>query len=180
VVAGPNALESARESRRPTHLAIGRVVKPHGLAGEVEVHILTDFPDRFETLKMVYLGEDHTPVVIESQRWHGRRVLLKLEGCDDREDAEKLRRKLVYVPADEAVPLEENEYYLHEIVGLQAWTTEGEYLGRVEEVIGTGSNDVYVVNDGARETLIPALSDVVLNIDIERGRIEVHLKKGLR
>jgi 16S rRNA processing protein RimM len=155
-------------------------MKPHGLAGEVEVHILTDFPERFEVLKTIYLGEAHAPVVVEGQRRHGRRILLKLEGYDDRENAEKLRRKLIYVPVDEAVPLEEGEYYLHEIVGLQAWTTEGEHLGRVEEVIDTGSNDVYVVRDGVRETLIPALSDVVLSIDLEQGRIEVRLMKGLR
>jgi 16S rRNA processing protein RimM len=155
-------------------------LKPHGLAGEVDVQILTDFPDRFDMLKTVYLGERYAPAVLESQRRHGRRILLKFEGCDDREEAEKLRGELIYVPVDEAVPLEEDEYYLHEIVGLQAWTTEGEYLGRIEEVIDTGSNDVYVVRDGVRETLIPALSDVVLSIDIKQGRIEVQLMKGLR
>ena len=155
-------------------------MKPHGLAGEVEAQILTDFPDRFDMLKTVYLGEHYTPAVLESQRRHGHRILLKFEGCEDREEAEKLRGELIYVPVDEAVPLEEDEYYLHEIVGLQAWTTEGEYLGRIEEVIDTGSNDVYVVRDGVRETLIPALSDVVLRIDIAHGRIEVQLMKGLR
>jgi 16S rRNA processing protein RimM len=155
-------------------------LKPHGLAGEVQVQILTDFPDRFDTLKTVYLGEHYTPAVLESQRRHGRRILLKFEGCEDREEADKLRGELIYVPVDEAVPLEEDEYYVHEIVGLQAWTTEGEYLGRIEEVIHTGSNDVYVVRDSVRETLIPALSDVVLKIDTEQGRIEVQLMKGLR
>jgi 16S rRNA processing protein RimM len=155
-------------------------LKPHGLAGEVQVQILTDFPDRFDMLKTVYLGEHYTAAVLESQRRHGRRILLKFEGCDDREEAEKLRGELIYVPVDEAVPLEEDEYYVHEIVGLQAWTTEGEYLGRIEEVIHTGSNDVYVVRDSVRETLIPALSDVVLKIDTEQGRIEVQLMKGLR
>lgn len=155
-------------------------MKPHGLAGEVQVQILTDFPDRFDTLKTVYLGEHYTPAVLESQRRHGRRILLKFEGCEDREEADKLRGELIYVPVDEAVPLEEDEYYVHEIVGLQAWTTEGEYLGRIEEVIHTGSNDVYVVRDSVRETLIPALSDVVLKIDTEQGRIEVQLMKGLR
>lgn len=155
-------------------------MKPHGLVGEVDVQILTDFPDRFGLLKTIYLGERYAPAVLESQRRHGRRILLKFEGCDDREEAEKLRGELIYVPVDEAVPLEEDEYYLHEIVGLQAWTTEGEYLGRIEEVIDTGSNDVYVVRDGVRETLIPALSDVVLSIDTKQGRIEVQLMKGLR
>lgn len=179
-MAGPNALESARYSRRPTHLAIGRVLKPHGLAGEVQVQILTDFPDRFDMLKTVYLGEHYTPALLDSQRRHGRRILLKFEGYDDLEEVEKLRGEMIYVPVDEAVPLEEDEYYVHEIVGLQAWTTEGEYLGRIEEVIHTGSNDVYVVRDSVRETLIPALSDVVLKIDTEQGRIEVQLMKGLR
>jgi len=155
-------------------------LKPHGLAGEVQVQILTDFPDRFDILKTVYLGEHYTPALLDSQRRHGRRILLKFEGCEDREEAEKLRGELIYVPVDEAVPLEEDEYYVHEIVGLQAWTTEGEYLGRIEEVIHTGSNDVYVVRDSVRETLIPALSDVVLKIDTEQGRIEVQLMKGLR
>jgi 16S rRNA processing protein RimM len=155
-------------------------LKPHGLAGEVQVQILTDFPDRFDMLKTVYLGEHYTPALLDSQRRHGRRILLKFEGCEDREEAEKLRGELIYVPVDEAVPLEEDEYYVHEIVGLQAWTTEGEYLGRIEEVIHTGSNDVYVVRDSVRETLIPALSDVVLKIDTEQGRIEVQLMKGLR
>ena len=155
-------------------------MKPHGLAGEVQVQILTDFPDRFDTLKTVYVGERYTPAILESQRRHGRRILLKFEGYDDLEEAEKLRGEMIYVPVDEAVPLEEDEYYVHEIVGLQAWTTEGEYLGRIEEVIHTGSNDVYVVRDSVRETLIPALSDVVLKIDTEQGRIEVQLMKGLR
>ena len=175
-----SAGESGRRSRRPTHLVIGRILSPHGLSGEVEVQILTDFPERFSLLKTVLLGEQYTPVVLEGHRMHRARILLKFAGCDSREDADELRGQLIHVPIDEAMPLGEDEYYLYEIVGLEVWTAEGECLGWVEEVIETGGNDVYVVRDGEKEILIPALSDVVLNVDLEKGRMEVRLMKGLR
>ncbi len=165
---------------QPTHLVIGRIVCPHGLKGEVQAEILTDFPDRFSGLKTVYLGEDLQPMILEGQRLHGRRVLLKFAQYDDLEQADRLRGELIYVPVEEAVPLEDGEYYLYEIVGLEVWTTEGEYLGRVAEVLHTGSNDVYVVREAAKEILIPAISDVVLKIDVDEGRMEVRLTKGLR
>jgi 16S rRNA processing protein RimM len=155
------------------------VATSHGVSGEVRVKVLTDFPDRFDGLETIYLGEEFTPVVVEGHRKHGSNVLLKLIGVDQREEADKLRGLLVRVPIDQAVPLEEDEYYVHEIVGLEVWTVQGEHLGRVTQVLETGSNDVYVIRDGAREILIPALSDVVLGVDLEEGRIEVQLMKGL-
>jgi len=155
-------------------------VSSHGVSGEVRVKVLTDFPDRFDGLETIYLGEEYTPAVVEGHRKHGTSVLLKLAGVDRREEADKLRGLLIRLPIDQAVPLQEDEYYVYEIVGLEAWTTDGEHLGRVTEVLETGSNDVYVIRDGARELLIPALADVVLSVDLEKGRVEVQLMKGLR
>jgi len=152
---------------------------PHGLRGEVRVQILTDFPERFGLLKTVYVGEDHSPMVVEDQRVLGGRAVLKLEGIDHLPEAEELRGLLIHIPVGEAMALEEDQYYVHQIVGLEVWTREGEYLGRVAEVLETGSNDVYVVRDG-EEILIPALSDVILDVDLEKGRVEVQLMKGLR
>ena len=177
---GRSAGRTSHRPRRPTHLAIGRILSPHGTKGELTVEILTDFPDRFKLLKTVYLGDHHTPTVLEGHRMHGRRVLLKLAGYDNRDDAGRLRGQLVQVPIDNAIPLEDDEYYLYEILGLDVVTTEGEYLGRIEEIVDTGSNDVYVVKDGDQEILIPAISDVVLNVDLDEGRVEVRLMKGLR
>jgi 16S rRNA processing protein RimM len=165
---------------QPTHLAIGRILSAHGTRGELAVEILTDFPDRFSLLKTVYLGEQLIPTILEGHRTHGGRVLLKLAGCENRDDAHKLRGQLIQVPIQEAMPLDDDEYYVHEIVGLDVVTTEGEYLGRIEEIVDTGSNDVYVVRRGGREILIPALSEVVLDVDLEEGRVEVRLMKGLR
>jgi len=174
-------LGGSRDRREsPTHLVIGRVLGPHGVKGEVQVEILTDFPERFDLLQRVYLGEELDAVAVEGCRTRGGKALLRLEGCDSRDEARKLCGQLVQVPVDEAVPLGEDEYYLHEIEGLEARTTEGEYLGHVVEVIETGSNDVYVVRNGRQEILIPALSDVVIKVDLEAGRIEVRLPEGLR
>jgi 16S rRNA processing protein RimM len=131
-------------------------------------------------LKTAYLGEELRPAVVEGRQLHGARAVLKLQGVDERAEAEKLRDLLIQVPVDEAVPLDEDQYYQYQIVGLEVWTQEGEYLGRVAEVLETGSNDVYVVRDGGQETLIPALSDVVLDVDLKENRMEVQLMKGLR
>ena len=90
-------------------MVIGRILSPHGLGGEVEVQILTDFPERFSLLEAVLVGEQYTPVVLEGHRMHGARILLKFAGCENREDADELRGQLIHVPIDEAMPLEENE-----------------------------------------------------------------------
>lgn len=164
----------------PSHLVVGRILGPHGLKGEVKVEILTDFPERFGLLETVYLGEELSPVVIEGQRFNKNRIILKLPGCDDREGAGKLRGQFIHVPVEEAMPLGDGEYYLYEILGLEVWTEEGEYLGCVEDILFTGSNDVYVVKNGDREVLIPALSDVVTEVDTDRGRLTVRLMEGLR
>jgi 16S rRNA processing protein RimM len=166
--------------KRPAHLVIGRILGPHGMKGEVQVEILTDFPERFDGLETVYVGDELQAVDVVGCRTHGSRALLKLAGYESRETAAKLRGQLVQVPIEDAVLLENDEYYLYEIVGLEVRTTEGESLGRVAEVIETGSNDVYVVRDGDQEILIPALSDVVTRVDLDAGRIEVQLPRGLR
>ena len=176
------AQASPSPSRRnePSHLIVGRILAPHGLRGEVEVEILTDFPDRFGLLKMVYLGEELQPAVVEGHRFKNSRVILKLVDCEDRDEAGTLRGKLIHVPLDEAMPLEEEEYYVYQILGLDVWTTEGEFLGSVDDILFTGSNDVYVVRNDDQELLIPALSDVIMEVDINSGRIKVQLMEGLR
>ena len=139
----------------------------------------TDFPERFKRLKRVYLGEKVTPFVLEGSRLHKGNALLKLGGCDDRDAAEKLRGQLVQIPIEEAMPLGDDEYYVYQIVDLDVWTAEGEYLGRISEVLFTGANDVYVVQGEKGEILIPAVEDVVLEVDLDGGRLTVQLMEGL-
>lgn len=159
------------------YLVVGKVVTPWGTRGELKVAILTDFPDRFRELKRVYLGDE--PWMLEGHRRHGRWVILKLEGCADRNSAEKLRGELVRIPLEEAVSLSEDEYYVYQIVGLEVWTSEGEHLGRVSEVLFTGANEVYVVKGERGQILVPAIEDVVREVDLEGGRLIVEPLEGM-
>ena len=173
--------QSGREDNRagPRYLVIGRVAKPWGIRGEVKVEITTDFPDRFTLLRKVYLGPEAVPFVLEGFRLHQGAALLKLKGCHDRTAVEKLRGQWVQIPIEEAMPLEQDEYYEYQIIGLAVWTAGGEYLGTVDEVISTGANDVYVVRGEEHEILIPAIEDVVLEINPAQRRMVVELIEGL-
>lgn len=168
----------------PRFLAVGQVVGAHGVQGELRVEILSDDPQRFARLERVFLGpDDENPVAchIESSRLHGGRVLLKLEGYDDRTAAEGLRQTMVFVPIEEAIPLEEGEYFEHQIVGLEVWTTGGELLGEVVDILYSPANEVYVVRRPGerREILIPAIADVVQDVDLDAGRLTIELLEGL-
>lgn len=164
---------------KPDYLAIGQITAPRGVKGEVKAVILTDFPERFLDLGQVYLGPRHEPYELESARFFKQWVLLKFEGIDGRDAVESLRGLSIEIPIEAAIPLAPDVYYEHEIIGLEAWTEDGERLGVITEIIYTGSNDVYVIDRGGTELLIPALDEVVLNIDLDQGRMLVHLMEGL-
>ncbi|MBN1659231.1 MAG: 16S rRNA processing protein RimM [Anaerolineae bacterium] len=155
----------------------------HGIRGEIKVDLLTDDPDCFQTLRHVLIGvmdQEPIPWPLEGYRLHKGRALLKLGGCDDRTCAETMRGQLVQIPIEETAPLKDDEYYEHQIVDLEVWTSGGEQLGSVVEILYTGANEVYIVQtDGGSEMLIPAIDSVVRSIDLEAGRIVVDLMEGL-
>lgn len=163
------------------YLAIGKVVRAHGLRGEISVAVLTEFPDRFDTTEWVYLGNEFeaTPYRLQRFRWHQKNILLTLAGVTDRSQAEKLRGQLVQVPLAEAVPLPEEAYYFYQLIGLAVITTTGEALGSVVDIIETGANDVYVVEQAGRQILLPAIDEVIQSIDLEAGVMVVQLIDGL-
>lgn len=162
----------------PRYLIIGRVLKPWSYRGEMKIEILTEFPNRFASLRQVFIGDDAKSFLVESTRLHGKHALVKLQGVDATQAA-KLRDQLVYVSREDAVPLERGKHYLYELVGLRVVTNDGEALGEIIEVLDTGANDVYVVRDASREILIPAIEDVVKEIAIARGEIVVKLLEGM-
>ena len=164
------------------YLAIGRIVRAHGVQGEVSMTVLTEFPERFETTKQVYLGNEveATPYTLEGYRWHKQNLLLTLAGVNDRTEAEKLRNLLVQVPVEEAVPLPEGEFYLYQLVGLKVVTASGQPLGHLVDVLETGANNVYVVEDATgKQLLLPAIAEVVKTIDFEQRQMTVELLDGL-
>ncbi len=160
--------------REPRYLAVGRVLRPHGIRGEVRAEILTDYPERIAELERLYVGETYHPRAVRGLRFHKGAMLLSLEGCDDRNAAEALRGEYLYVALEDAVPLEEGEYYLHQLEGMEVFTEEGEALGTIVEVLSVpGANDVYVVHGLRGEVLIPAIREVVKTLDIESSRMVI-------
>jgi 16S rRNA processing protein RimM len=160
-------------------LTIATVLAPFGIRGELKVRIETDYPQRFAHLARVFLGPEREPFEFEGFRMHQRFGLLKLKGCNSRTEAERLRDWEVCVPTEEAMPLPPGRYYTYQIEGLAVYTEDGEHLGNVEEVLFTGSNAVHVVQGPRGEVLIPALKDVVLEVNAEAGRMVVRLPPGL-
>lgn len=171
---------SVDQSAEPHFLAVGRIVRPHGVHGEVRVELLTDNPERFEWLDAVYVGEKSPRLVeIESVRYHQNAVLLKLVGYPSRTEAEALRGELLQVPESEAVPLEEGEYFLYQLIGVEVETEEGINLGRLTEILETGANNVFVIEGQKGQLLIPDIPDVVKLVDIENNRLVIHALPGL-
>lgn len=171
---------SVDQSAEPRFLAVGRISKPHGVNGEVRVELLTDNPERFEWLDAIYIGEDSPRLVaIESVRHHQGVVLLKLSGYPTRTEAELLRGELLQVPESEAVPLEEGEYFLYQVIGIGVYTEKGTYLGRLTEILETGANNVFVVDGDSVQYLLPDIPDVVRDVDIENGRLVINPLPGL-
>lgn len=169
------------DAAEPRFIAIGRIIRPHGLRGELAVKVLTDYPERFDTIEVIYLGDSQQADVwqVTATRWHKDRILLTLQGCEDRTTAEGLRSLLVQIPIEEAMSLPKDEYYPHELVGLDVVTVEGEELGRVSEVIFTNANEVYVVVGPRGQILLPAIADVIDHIDLDTGQMIVRLMEGL-
>jgi 16S rRNA processing protein RimM len=165
----------------PQFLVIGQILAPFGIRGAVKVEVMTDFPDRFRGLRTVYLGDKHAPheVRLAEVRESGRQAILQFKGFDNPEDAAVLRGQLIFIPIEDAIPLEEGQYYVHQVVGLTVQTDTGETLGVVADVLFTGGNDVYVVEKDGHEVLIPVVEDVILNVDLPAGTMLVRLPPGL-
>lgn len=147
-------------------ITIGKILAPHGVKGEVRVLPLTDFPERFATMRRAFL-ETGQAVEVEAARFHKRWVLLKLRGFDTMTAVEPLRGLYLQVDRADAAPLPPGHYYIFDIIGMTVYTDTGERLGVVTDILATGSNDVYVVEKapGAKPLLIPAIKDVVRRID---------------
>ena len=153
-------------------IVIGRVGAAHGIHGDLRIIPLTDFPERFSALREVMVGDEL--LHIDQMKPQGKNILMRFREYGVREEAQRLTGRLLTVAREEAAPLDEGEYYVFDIVGLTVYDEEGSVLGTVENVLRTGSNDVYAVRaaDG-REILIPALRAVVLAIDVPKGRMTV-------
>lgn len=162
-------------------VVIGKIVGVHGVKGEVKIVPSVEDPAFWRTLKTMYLhGRLRRELKVQAVRLHQGNILVLFEGIADRTTAETLRSRDVAVPFAWLPALEEDEYYVAELIGLTVKTIEGETLGIVSDILFTGANEVYVVKgDLYGEVLIPAIASVVETVDLESGIITVNLLEGL-
>ena len=164
------------------NLEIGQIVNTFGIKGMVKVKPFTDDIRRFDELKTVYVekNSNQTEYEIEEVKYHKDMVLIKFKGIDKVEQAEMLRNSYLTVSRDSVEKLEEGRYYIVDLLGLEVYTDEQILLGTLEDIFNTGSNDIYVVKGKqGKQILLPAIQDVIKQIDIENKKIIVHLLPGL-
>lgn len=164
------------------YLQVGVISSTHGLRGEVKVFPTTDTAERFKILKKVTLdtGKEKLNWEIQSVRFFKQFVIVKFKGIDNINDVEKYKGKSLFVAREDAVELEEDEYYIGDLIGMDVYTEDGEKFGVLKDVMETGANEVYIIDSEKHgEVLLPAIHDCVLEIDVEEKRMTVHLMEGL-
>ena len=153
----------------------------HGIRGEVKVFPTTDDPLRFKKLKKVLLdtGREQLELEVQSVKFFKQFVIVKFKGIDNINDIEKYKGKGLFVPREDAVPLDEDEYYIADLIGMEVFTEDGRF-GVVKDVMETGANEVYIVESGDHgEVLIPAIRQCVLDVNVEEKKMLVRLLDGL-
>ena len=164
------------------YFEIGQIVNTSGLKGEIKIKPFTDDITKFNDFKTIYVSvkKELKEFEIEHVRFSKNMVFLKLKGIDTIEEAENYRNLYLKIKRDKDEKLEEGVYYVVDLIGCTVYTDDNQELGKVEDVFSTGSNDVYVVKDVlGKQVLLPAIKDVIKNVDIANKIITVHLMEGL-
>jgi 16S rRNA processing protein RimM len=164
-------------------VVIGEIARPHGLRGEMRVTPLTDHPERFERVTDCVLWDQardtREPCRVIGARRQGAAVLLSLAGCETLEAASALVGRLVALPEDEALPLPPGRFYPWQLEGCRVVTDDGREVGRVLRIEQSAAQDLWVVSDGAHERLVPAVAEIVLEVDLAAGRVVIRPPEGL-
>ena len=163
-------------------LLVGVITQTHGIRGEVKVFPTTDDAARFQELRQVLLdtGKETISLEIENVKFFKQFVILKFKGYDNINDIERYKRCALLVKRDDAVPLEEDEYYIADMIGMKVVTDRDEEFGILKNVIETGANDVYVIEHPSEgEVLIPAIKECILDVDIPGRLMKIHVMDGL-
>ena len=158
---------------KQAYLLLGEIVRPQGIRGEVKVKHYTDDPYRFEDLETVFIkrGNEYQPVGVESARVQQDDVFLKLEGVEDRNEAEKLRGTQLWVDRANARELSEDEVFIADILGAKAYDTKGNEIGVLKDVLTPGGVDVFVFRTPKGTLMMPALKTVLLEMNADEGKI---------
>jgi len=171
-----------RSVEKKDHVLIGKIVGVHGIKGTNKIRSYAESLSLFKPGRSILVRESGGQEISREIKWvkpHTGTALISFNGINERYQAQALIGAELFVPKEELPELEEDTHFWFDLIGMAVYTTEEKYLGRIESIIETGSNDVYVVQDDQREVLIPALESVVLDIDIKDKRMQVDLPEGL-
>jgi 16S rRNA processing protein RimM len=162
-------------------LLVGQIIGTFGLQGELKVRPETDFPERFASTPTLYLGERRRPYPVAGARLVGPHVLVRLAGVEDATAAGKLRGLSLYVPPSEAHPLTPDRFYVHDVIGLRVERPDGRLLGTVTDYYTGAGQDIFVIREAGtgREVMLPAVKEMVKQVDIDGGRIVVEPVPGI-
>ena len=163
-------------------LQVGVISSTHGVRGEVKVFPTTDDVTRFRQLKKVYLdtGREMLPLEIQNVKFFKQFAILKFKGIDNINDIEKYRGKSLKIDREDAVDLDEDEYFIADMIGMKVCTEDGSEFGTLKDVMETGANDVYIIDSLEHgEVLIPAIRECILDVDMDEERMTIHLMEGL-
>lgn len=160
-------------------LEVGKIINTHGLRGEVKVIPWTDTPDVFEDLETLYL-KNNDVLTISSVKYQKNNLIVKFKELGDINEAEKLKNQVLYAERSALGELPDGVYYIADLIGLSVRKETGEEVGKINDVLQTGANDIYVVaREGAKDLLVPVIPNVVLSVDIDGGEVTVSLPDGL-
>ncbi|MGN0473011.1 MAG: ribosome maturation factor RimM [Lachnospiraceae bacterium] len=163
-------------------LRVGVITSTHGVRGEVKVYPTTDDPERFLDLTRVYLVRNGHEIETEIQgvKFFKQVVILKFRGVESMNDAELYRNYEIWIDRKDGVALEENEYYIADLIGMEVCLEDGSHFGTLKDVMETGANDVYIVTtEDGKEVLLPAIEACVQSVSLEENRMIVHIMEGL-
>jgi len=164
----------------PAFIAVGKLRHAHGVHGEILMEVYTDFPDRLQPGVILYLGEEDLQLRLIKCRQHGKGLLMTFEGFSSPEEIGQYRNQIVYVKSIDRPPLENGEYYHHQLIGLRVVTRDGKTIGTVTEILETGASDVLLVlPESGPEILIPVVDSFVNEINLDRHEITVQLIPGI-
>lgn len=163
-------------------LEVGKIVNTHGLRGEVKVVPCTDYPEVFEDIDFVYVKKksEYERLDVKGIKYQKNNLIVRFSQITDINMAEKYKNQVIYAEREILGELPDGVYYIADLIGLDIVTEDGEKIGTVSDVFNTGSNDIYEVKrEGKKNLLLPVIDDVVLNIDVEGGKITVRMMYGL-
>ncbi|MDI6604693.1 MAG: ribosome maturation factor RimM [Thermoanaerobacteraceae bacterium] len=162
-------------------LTIGEITSAHGINGEIKVLPLTNAPERFYDLSFVYISKNQciTKHCIENIRFLKNSVIIKFKNINNRNDAEKLRGCLIKIDEKDAIALKKDEYFIKDLINMDVYLEDGNFFGKITEVIQTGANDVYVVKTNDRSVLLPAIKQVIKKVNVDENKMIIHLLEGL-